>query len=225
MQTFHYDGICIQNRRKTNMDSLLLKKRVISGQEVCLAAVCDGVGSLKDGAVASSLAIQMLIEWLNHVEAIERIGLALTDTVQTINQAIVRESREKGVRTASTLSVLLLAGKRYYIAHVGDSRIYSYSSVGLRQLTEDQVLNGKLAVYLGQPNGISVMYGEGNSSDGKFLLCSDGLYKKLNTECIERYCSQANKKNIAKVLEKLVQTAVENGELDNISVALVLHER
>ena len=58
------------------MDSLLLKKRIISGDEVCLAAVCDGVGSLESGAVASSLAIQMLIEWLNGVEDTERIGLA-----------------------------------------------------------------------------------------------------------------------------------------------------
>ena len=109
------------------MDSLLLKKRIISGDEVCLAAVCDGVGSLESGAVASSLAIQMLIEWLNGVEDTERIGLALIETVQNINEAVVRESNEKGIRTASTLSALLLAGGRYYTAHVGDSRIYACS--------------------------------------------------------------------------------------------------
>lgn len=207
------------------MDSLLLKKRIISGDEVCLAAVCDGVGSLESGAVASSLAIQMLIEWLNGVEDTERIGLALIETVQNINEAVVRESNEKGIRTASTLSALLLAGGRYYTAHVGDSRIYACSPTGLLQLTEDHVVNGKLAVYLGKPEKLPVLYGEGALSKTKFLLCSDGLYKKLDVECIGKHCAQANKKNIPKILEKLVQAAIENGELDNISAAIVLNER
>lgn len=225
MQTYHYDGICIQNTRKSNMDSLLLKKRIISGNEVCLAAVCDGVGSLEGGAVASSLAIQMLIEWLNRAENTERIGLALIDVVQKINEAVVQESNEKGIRTASTLSALLLTGGRYYTAQVGDSRIYSCSSIGLTQLTEDQVINGKLAVYLGKPGKIPVLYGEGDLSKKKFLLCSDGLYKKLDVECIGKHCAQTNKKNISKILEKLVQAAIENGELDNISAAIVVYER
>lgn len=122
------------------MDSLLLKERNISGTEVCLATVCDGVGSLENGAVASSLAIQILIDWLNRLTTTERIGLKLLDTVHDINQKIVQEAISNHVRTASTLSALLMADGKYYTSHVGDSRIYSCSEEGFHQLTEDQVL-------------------------------------------------------------------------------------
>jgi len=225
MRTFYYDGVCIQNRRKTNMDSLLLKKRIVSGKEVCLAAVCDGVGSLEAGAVASSIAIQMLIEWMNQVESDERIDLALIDIVQRINQRVVLESIENGFRTASTISALLLTNEKYYTVHAGDSRIYRYTADKLTQLTEDQVLSGKLAMYLGRTDGFSPLYREGDLQEEKFLLCSDGLYKKLDTKRMEKYCSQVNRSNISRILEKFVQAAVKNGESDNISAAFVLHEK
>ena len=94
-----------------------------------------------------------------------------------------------------------------------------------------QPLRGNVGVHkdlfpaLGKPEKLPVLYGEGDLSKTKFLLCSDGLYKKLDVECIGKYCAQANKKNIPKILEKLVQAAIENGELDNISAAIVLNER
>ena len=225
MRAFYYDGICIQNRRNTNMDSLLLKERNISGTEVCLAAVCDGVGSLENGAVASSLAIQILIDWLNRLTTTERIGLKLLDTVHDINQKIVQEAINNHVRTASTLSALLMVDGKYYTSHVGDSRIYSCAEEGFHQLTEDQVLNGKLTSYLGCPETISVHYSEGECTGKKFLLCSDGLYKKLDAGYHAKFCTQADKKNLSRLLKKLVQAAVDNGENDNISAALVACEK
>lgn len=51
-----YDGISLTNGRAVNMDSLLLKSRTVAGTEVCLAAVCDGVGSLADGALSAQWA-------------------------------------------------------------------------------------------------------------------------------------------------------------------------
>lgn len=225
MRAFYYDGICIQNKRKTNMDSLLLKECNISGTEVCLAVVCDGVGSLENGSVASSLAVQVLIDWLNQLTTTERIGLNLLDTVHDINQRVVQASIKNHIRTASTLSAILMSDGKYYIVHVGDSRIYSCSEEGFRQLTEDQTLNGKLAVYLGRHETIPVVYGEGECIGKKFLLCSDGLYKKLDTGHLAKCCSQTDKKNINRMLKKLVQAAVNNGEMDNISAALVVCEK
>lgn len=207
------------------MDSLLLKERDVSGTEVCLAAVCDGVGSLESGAVASLLAVQILVDWLNRLTSAERIGLKLLNTVHEINQLVVQEAAKNNIRTASTFSALLMADGKYYTAHVGDSRIYSYSEEGIRQLTEDQVLNGKLVGYLGHPPKAPVLYGEGTYAGKKFLLCSDGLYKKLDIGCLVRYCSKADKKNISRILEKLVQEAVNSGEMDNISAALVVCEK
>ena len=109
--------------------------------------------------------------------------------------------------------------------HVGDSRIYCYSESRLQQLTEDQVINGRLAGYLGRPEKLPVLYGEGEYAGKKFLLCSDGLYKKLDSENLSKYCAKVDKKNISRILDKLVQAAVNNGEMDNISAAFVVCER
>ena len=53
-----YDGISLQNQRPVNMDSLLMKERAIDGRSVCMAVVCDGVGSMTDGAFAASSAVR-----------------------------------------------------------------------------------------------------------------------------------------------------------------------
>lgn len=41
-----------------------------------------------------------------------------------IGSEAVFASGKKGLKTASTYSALLLCGSRYYIVHVGDSRVY-----------------------------------------------------------------------------------------------------
>lgn len=76
-----YDGISLTNGRAVNMDSLLLKSRTVAGTEVCLAAVCDGVGSLADGALSAQWAVQMLYNWLENLEDAEELGARLRDYV------------------------------------------------------------------------------------------------------------------------------------------------
>ena len=62
-----YDGMSLQNKRKSNMDSLLLKERRIDGQNVYLAVVCDGVGSLENGGFAAATAVRLLSDWFDSV--------------------------------------------------------------------------------------------------------------------------------------------------------------
>ena len=103
-----YDGISLTNGRAVNMDSLLLKSRTVAGTEVCLAAVCDGVGSLADGALSAQWAVQMLYNWLENLEDAEELGVRLRDYVQTMNLAIRTKAQKQQAETACTLSCLLL---------------------------------------------------------------------------------------------------------------------
>jgi len=224
MQLCYYDGLSLQNQRKSNMDCLLLKERMIGGERCCLAAVCDGVGSLKDGAFASAAAVQMLISWLNRLESGQRIGLRLRDELLHINQHIIVEARTRGFHTASTLSALLLVGEKYYIAHVGDSRIYCLKDGELELLTCDQVRGGKLAACLGRSEQLDVIYNEGECGKQAFLVCSDGLYKRMDMSYLHTQLSCVNQRTMRKTLERLIQFVVERGEKDNISLALVICE-
>lgn len=63
MWTYSYDGISLQNQRAVNMDSLLLKTRMIQGRNFCIAVVCDGVGSMQDGQFAAVTAVTLLNHW------------------------------------------------------------------------------------------------------------------------------------------------------------------
>ena len=222
MRGRYYDGISLRNRRPTNMDSLLVKERTIAGEWICLAVVCDGVGSLESGALAASQAVQQLGAWLNGLEDISRAGLNLRQAVLRINEQIIDQARNLGIRTATTLSALLLTGGRYYIVHAGDSWIYSWGEEGLRQLTRDDITQeGKLSECIGRSSRPSLFYSEGESEKRIFLLCSDGLYKRMEPDYLSRQLERADRGEFRKAMEHLVEYVVDRGEPDNISVAIV----
>lgn len=222
--TFFYDGASIQNRRTNNMDSLLLKERDIGGNPVCILAVCDGVGGLPDGAFASSSAVRMLSEWFDGVDSHQRLGLRARDAVLEINRRIVDTAREKGLRTGTTLSILLLSDGKYYIVHTGDSRIYLLENRTLKCLTEDQAQSGRLTACLGSSERTNLYYNEGTFIHGPFLICSDGLYKRVTSQQIQTDLEQISRNNTRKTVERLLQHALEQGEHDNISLAVVWSE-
>ena len=221
----YYDGISLQNRRGTNMDSLLLKRKTLAGRELCLAVVCDGVGSLVQGAFAASVAVRMFSTWFEKLESENRIGLELRDYVMEIHQRVLEAARGYQIRTASTLSALLLDGERYYVVHIGDSRIYCFRDGVFERLTQDQVCCGRLTSCLGYENRPDIQYNEGTLQGELFLLCTDGLYKHLDDDFIFFVLKGKDKKLLKKTVERLARCAVDRGEKDNISLALVLNER
>lgn len=225
MESYYYDGSSIQNRRATNMDSVLIKERRIDGRSVCLAVVCDGVGSLADGAYAASSAVQLLSEWMDQLRDTQRLGLRLRDRVLEINRSIVRSARDSGVQTASTLSALLLLDGRYYVVHAGDSRIYLWQDGALRQLTMDQTASGRLTACIGRQETVPLLYNEGAEDGARFLLCSDGLYRRMDADFLQRELARLSRKNLRKTMERLMRFALERGETDNVSLALVICEK
>lgn len=207
------------------MDSLFLKERKIGKRSMCMAVVCDGVGSLEDGAFAATMAVRMLGNWFDQVNDFKRLGLKLRDQVVEMNRVIYRIAQAKGKKTATTISVLLLDGEHYYIVHLGDSRIYSFIENALVQLTQDQKSqSGKLIMCLGYTENIVPFYGEGLINTQKFLLCTDGLYKRASSEYIRKSVQSANHKNLKNTLEELAHYVIGQGERDNVTIAIILNQ-
>lgn len=224
MHAFEYDGISIKNRRSTNMDSMLLKERSIGGKNAYFMVVCDGVGSTEDGAYASRTAVHFLSDWLNWLPDASCIGPRLQDAVQKVNLAILDQATQQQLNTASTLSALLLIDDRFYIVHAGDSRIYGYRDGTLELLTHDHVENGRLTSYIGRTENPELFYNEGSAVGMRFLLCSDGLYKRMEPSLIQQELAQLTKKNIKHSLQRMTQYVTERGESDNISIAVLISE-
>lgn len=219
-----YDGISVQNMRSSNMDGVLLKERVVEQQRAYLAVVCDGVGSMENGAFASATATELMSEWFNNVTERKGMGIRMLNAVTGINKAIVDEADEKGLQTASTLSALLFDENNYYIVHAGDSRIYGFRNGVLRQLTQDHTRNGRLTACIGRAERVELFYDEGAYAGDTFLLCSDGLYKRMKDSVIEKNLSGIKKNGLQKAIRQMVDYAIGQGERDNISLAILMKE-
>jgi serine/threonine protein phosphatase PrpC len=112
-----------------------------------LLVVCDGMGGMNAGEVASAIAVDTVKEWF----ASERLVEAVTETPETvqdyIKQAIVAADsrvREEGENDAdregmgSTIVLAWMIGKYVYVGWCGDSRAYRYNPVrGLEQISHD----------------------------------------------------------------------------------------
>lgn len=225
MREWYCDGVCIQNKRPSNMDSIFYAQRDLEGRPLLLAVVCDGVGSAKDGAFASGYCTKKLDQWFQQADN-DRLGLTLRDQVLELNQEIITAARTEGLNTATTLSALLIMGERYVVVHAGDSRIYHWDEEGLVCLTQDDVSDqGRLTACIGRWGDVMVRYEEGTVTDGCFLLCSDGLYKHMEETQMQEELTRAGGRRQKKVLERLLKLAVDQGETDNISAILLQNRK
>ncbi len=218
---YKFYGNSIQNKRHSNMDSLLIESKTISAQNTLLSVVCDGVGSLTQGGVAAKIVVNMLHSWYSSLLNLDMCGLKLRDEVLKINDYIIEYSQKAEIKTATTLTALLIANNKYYIVHLGDSRAYYYDK-RFHCLTEDDTNDtGKLTQYIGKEEIIPQYFEDEIERAHCFLLCTDGLIKKMDLNNMTAIISFKNEKRIKSSMEKLMEQAVENGENDNITVAFI----
>lgn len=197
-------------RKKTNQDSLLLKVADTDYGEVCFAVVCDGMGGLSKGELASATLIRLFSGWFEQ-EFPEILYRGISpeylcrnweQLIYETNYRLGSYSAQNQVRLGTTVAALLISGNRYYIINVGDSRVYELAD-RVYQLTKDQTLvqreidlgnlspeeaehdprRNVLLQCVGASNVIApeFVYGEVNGGS-HFLLCSDGFRHVVSNE-------------------------------------------
>lgn len=132
-------------KKNTNQDSLLIKIAQTNLGRVCLCVVCDGMGGLAKGELASATVIRVFEHWFERIFPAmllrgfqaEELKLQWDNIVLEQNQALSSYASKQGTRMGTTIVALLIIGDQYYIMNVGDSRAYLLSD-GLYQLTKDQ---------------------------------------------------------------------------------------
>lgn len=133
--------------KKTNQDSLGIKIVETNMGQAAFGIVCDGMGGLAKGELASKEVILAFMNWFDRtfMEAV-KVGdydtSALNDEwnsiIQSQNKALGIYGKEHNLQLGTTISAILLYKGRYHIVHVGDSRIYQVTGKNLYQLTNDQ---------------------------------------------------------------------------------------
>lgn len=240
----------IGNFKKVNQDNILVQIGEGPYGEFGLMVVCDGVGGLSHGEIASSIAINAFkLWWKNEVINIisldsEKIIKSMEEVVNKINSRIINAGRQNNSLYGTTLSAMFIYEDKYYIVHVGDSRIYKLEH-DFKQLTEDHsliayqlknmIINEKEAAESAQKHVLVQCVGakekieiyKSIGSVGKrefFLLCTDGFYNKLDINELKKDITKSKATDNGR-LQKISRNAVEKikskGEKDNISVILV----
>lgn len=111
-----------------------------------LFVVSDGVGGNAAGEVASAEAVSVLLQEYYFGEHTEKAPERLKNTFRQTAMHIydLSSSHHSVNNMRCTLTTLLLKGNRFYIAHVGDSKVYLIRDNKILQLTKDHSLVGKL---------------------------------------------------------------------------------
>ncbi len=249
-------GTDIGTKRASNQDSVSVKVQVVNGIKNYFLIVCDGVGGLSMGEYASKSVRESLERWFLY-EYPGLIGIPdgkksileqLRREILTENEILFTYGQERGLQLGTTVSALLLTERHYYIAHVGDSRIYRLGRE-LIQITEDQTLierkirqglltreqakrepgqNIILQCVGSRPDVEVLLYHGEYSPDEGFMVCSDGFYHRIRQkEIIKSFygkkCSSTER--LGQEIKRQIRRVKRRGERDNISVAVIRKER
>lgn len=131
--------------KSTNQDSLSMRVVNTPQGRMVFAVLCDGMGGLSKGEVASASVIYAFDDWFYH-QLPSLCNAPLEDfiireqwnrLVTEQNNLIKTYGASQGVKLGTTVVAMLITENRYYILNVGDSRAYEISD-SLRQLTSDQ---------------------------------------------------------------------------------------
>ncbi len=197
-------------RKDTNQDSALLMQAESVQGSVLFAVICDGMGGLAKGEVASASLIQRFRNWfvrefpllLQESAFSAALSQSWNRLIQEQNRAIADYGQQFHVNLGTTVAALLLVGDNYYIINVGDSRVYLLSSQ-IYQLTHDQTVvqkeidEGRLTpeqaasdprssvllqcVGASQVVAPEFLAGEVEHST-RFLLCCDGFRHEISPQ-------------------------------------------
>jgi len=131
--------------KSTNQDSLTVKTINTAIGRMSFAVLCDGMGGLAMGEVASASVIRAFDSWV-HNDLPQLCNAPLDGEVIKAqwekilldqNTAIKAYGGRLGVRLGTTAVVMLLTECAYYVMNVGDSRAYEITD-HLQQITTDQ---------------------------------------------------------------------------------------
>ncbi len=146
MNMFYSGKTDIGKVRSTNQDSFAVKTYADS---VLVAIVCDGMGGVQGGNVASETAVEHFFKSLESKNIInlddgekiptEAIAAALGQAVADANTAVYKKatSNKELSGMGTTLTACVIVGNRLISANVGDSRLYIDAGKKITQITQD----------------------------------------------------------------------------------------
>lgn len=227
-------------KKNTNQDSALIETADTDCGKVLLAVICDGMGGLALGEVASAVLINAFSEWFeNRLPWLLKEGFMAGKLqeewdalIERANGRIADYGELKHVRLGTTVVALLIVKDHYYITNVGDSRVYQIRDEIL-QMTRDQTFvqreidEGRMtyeeALRHPQRNVLLQCVGASDvvvpafisglcRTETMFLVCSDGFRHQLTKEELLLYLNPETLRTEAEMQKALIRLIDMNKE-------------
>lgn len=239
--------------KSTNQDSVLIKHATTDVGEVLMAIVCDGMGGLAKGELASATVIRAFSKWFDEelpyeLENVDMqvIGGKWSLILKSLNVQILEYGQQLGSNLGTTFSGILFVDDKYVIVHVGDTRIYHIGST-LHQLTTDQTFVAReisrgtmtaeqaktdkrrnlLLQCVGASKNVDPQILCGIAEKGAYMICSDGFRHEVTPGEMYESLNPINFLNenaMHNNAKYLIELVKSRQEKDNISVVLIKAE-
>ncbi|MBW3012244.1 protein phosphatase 2C domain-containing protein, partial [Candidatus Woesearchaeota archaeon] len=143
--------IAEKSEPKLGMEDEANQDHYFASESYCM--VSDGLGGLNSGRKASHAAINLLKEKLERrygglkKKSPEEIETEISDLIKDTHAGIILKGKTDSalLDVGATLDLVMLVNDSIYVAHVGDSSVYTYSKAnGLEKETEDETTVGEL---------------------------------------------------------------------------------
>lgn len=207
--------------------------------------VCDGMGGVNGGNIASSLACNKIVEVFEAEYRSDMDGVSLrammNNAIQLGNEAVLQRAQEDPALhgMGTTVVAAIACGGALHVMHVGDSRCYLKNELGVKQITTDHsfvqqlVESGAITAeearvhpqrnlitrVVGVHENLECDYGCFNFVPGDIAVsCTDGLSNYFESDTLQFFTENYEKDALA---QELVDFANNQGGSDNITVALI----
>lgn len=236
--------------RNNQQDSLYIK----CGEKASIGIVCDGMGGMEGGELASQTAVKILAEdFETYPET--KVPWFLRQEAVKMDEAVAEltDTGGRAMNAGTTIVAIIIQGNQLYWLSVGDSRIYIMRQNEFIQVNRDHNYKMRLDAqreadmiseeeyYIRMEKGEALIsyIGMGDVSlmdinqvpfpliDGDVvLLCSDGLYKRLENEEIQEII-QSELPDVDEAANKLTRIVMDRttGSQDNTSVILMQYNQ
>jgi serine/threonine protein phosphatase PrpC len=205
--------------------------------------VCDGMGGMAAGEVASATAVKELVEHFaasagSDASTEDRLYRAIVQANQQVHQMAQGNEDLHGMGT--TLVSACIEGRRLLIGNVGDSRAYFMRGGVCAQITNDhsflaeQVRKGVMNLEeakasplqsvitraIGTAESVEPDIFKGDLEAGDIvLLTSDGLTRYADAKAIAALILSCS--TLAEACQALIDRAKQQGAVDNVTCLLV----
>lgn len=240
--------LSLPGTRPVNEDSC----GVFSDVDKQLFVVCDGLGGHGKGEVASALVVDSLADSFN--QWVKQKGKAKSFFAQALENAqqklLDKQIAEHAVQAMKTTAVALLSdGKKAYIAHVGDSRLYAFANGKVLFRTQDHSIP-QMLVLTGEIKEEEIRHHKQRSmllrvigspwtepayelrkplplrKADAFLLCSDGFWELIDeTEMEYHLAESATPREWLNRMREIIERNGAGKEMDNYTAIAILKNK